>query len=244
VITPYTKSVLKYIHELSAVSDAAADYLCSLTERGVAIIPNGIDLSYYKPPARRSDNRKKKTIFYVGRLEPRKGVKYLLHAYKLLSENRPDVSLIICGDGSERARLEELALDLELPNVTFTGYVTNEEKRRYLQRADLFCAPSLHGESFGVVLLEAMATGLVAVAGDNPGYGAVMQGLGAISLVNPKHSAEFARRLDLLLHENDLRALWRKWAAEEVKQYDWSEVVAQYEELYLQAIKEHQPVER
>lgn len=241
VVTPYTKSVLKYIHELTAVSDAAADYLCSITERSVAIIPNGVDLSFYKPPARRSDRRKVKTIFYVGRLEPRKGVKYLLHAYKVLQEKRPSVKLVIAGDGPDREKLEELAVDLELNNVEFLGYITNEEKVRYLQSADLFCAPALHGESFGVVLLEAMACGLVTVAGDNPGYGAVMNGLGAISLVNPKHTAEFARRLDLLLHEQDLRAIWRTWAADEVSQYDWSEIVEQYEEVYESARKKHKP---
>lgn len=241
VITPYTKSVLKYIHEFTAVSEAAADYVCSLTERSVAIVPNGIDLSFYKPPARRSDNRKTKTIFYVGRLEPRKGVKYLLHAFKLLQDNNPNVSLIIAGDGPDREKLEDLVIDLELQNVQFVGYVTNEEKRRYLQTADLFCAPALHGESFGIVLLEAMACGLVTVAGDNPGYASVMQGLGAISLVNPKHSAEFARRLELLLHENELRSLWRTWAAEDVQQYDWSKVINQYEAIYDDARKKHKP---
>ncbi len=244
VITPYTRSVLKYIHEFTAVSEAAADYVCSLTERSVAIVPNGIDLSFYKPPARRSDNRKAKTIFYVGRLEPRKGVKYLLRAFKLLQENQPNVSLVIAGDGPDREKLEDLAIDLELQNVQFVGYVTNDEKRRYLQTADLFCAPALHGESFGIVLLEAMACGLVTVAGDNPGYASVMQGLGAISLINPKHSAEFARRLELLLEQSDLRSIWRTWAADDVPQYDWNRIIEQYETVYNDARKNHKPNEK
>lgn len=239
VVTPYTKSVLKYIDELTAVSEAAADYVCSMTDRSVAIVPNGIDLSFYKPPTRRSDNRKSKTVFYVGRLEPRKGVKYLLQAFQLLQQKQPDVKLIIAGDGPDREKLEELAADLELRGVQFVGYITNEEKRRYLQSTDLFCAPALHGESFGIVLLEAMACGLVTVAGDNPGYASVMRGLGAVSLVNPKHFAEFARRLELLLHENDLRSLWRTWAADDVQQYDWDKVIQQYEEVYVLARKKH-----
>jgi phosphatidylinositol alpha-mannosyltransferase len=243
VVTPYTKSVLKYIHELTAVSDAAAEYLCSLTERSVAIIPNGVDLSFYQPPKKHVDHRKDKdkVIFYVGRLEPRKGVKYLLHAFQQLQEKRPGVSLVIAGDGPDREKLEELAADLELHHVHFLGYVTNDEKLKHLQAADLFCAPALHGESFGVVLLEAMACSLVTVAGDNPGYAAVMQGLGAVSLVNPKHTAEFARRLDLLLHENDLRGLWRTWAADQITQYDWKEIVAQYEQVYEHARMKHKP---
>jgi phosphatidylinositol alpha-mannosyltransferase len=239
VITPYTKSVLKYIDGFTAVSEAAAEYVCSLTDKDVALIPNGIDPKKYRPPARRSDNRKRKTIFYVGRLEQRKGVKHLLHAFKLLTEMEPEVSLIIAGDGTDRQKLESLAADLELENVEFVGYITEREKLHYLRTADLFCTPALYGESFGIVLLEAMATGTVTVAGDNPGYASVMNGLGAISLVNPKHHAEFSRRLSLLLHETDLRRLWREWASSQLPQYTYPVIVDQYEEVYRKAIKRH-----
>lgn len=236
VITPYTKPILKYIDVLTAPSDAAADYVCSLTDAPVAIIPNGINLKDFKPPKKFSDSRKTKTIFYVGRLEGRKGVKYLLRAFKLLSAKHPDVSLVIGGDGPDRAKLEMLADDLELNNVTFLGYLSHEDKVKFMQTSDLFCVPSLFGESFGVVLLEAMATGLVTVAGDNPGYAAVMNGLGSLSLVDPKHSAEFARRLELLLYQKDLRRLWREWAATEIPQYSWDRIVGQYENVYEKAL--------
>lgn len=239
VVTPYTKSVLKYIDEFTAVSDAAAEYVCSLTDKPVALIPNGIDLHRYKAPARRSDNKKQKTIFYLGRLEQRKGVKHLLHAFKIASEANPNISLIIAGDGPDRAKLESLVGDQSIKNVVFTGYITDKEKVHYLRTADLYCSPALYGESFGIVLLEAMASGLVTVAGDNPGYASVMNGLGAISLVNPKHHAEFARRLNLLLQENDLRVLWRQWAAEQISQYDYATIVTQYEEVYDAALRDH-----
>jgi phosphatidylinositol alpha-mannosyltransferase len=239
VVTPYTKSVLKYIHECTAVSEAAAEYVGTLTEKPIALIPNGIDLTRYKAPIRRSDNRKQKTILYIGRLEQRKGVKHLLHAFKQVHAKDPSVSLIIAGDGPDRSKLELLAADLELQNVTFVGYITDKEKIHYLRTVDLYCSPALYGESFGIVLLEAMATGLVTVAGDNPGYASVMKGLGAISLVNPKHHAEFARRLSLLLHENDLRRLWREWALEQLRQYDYRTIVDQYEEIYKSAHAKH-----
>lgn len=236
VITPYTKPILRYIDALTAPSDAAAEYVCTLTDAPVAIIPNGIHLQDYKPPKKFDDKRKTKTIFFVGRLEGRKGVKYLIRAFKLLSEKHPGVNLVIGGDGPDRAKLEMLADDLGLNNVTFLGYLSHEDKVRLLQTSDLFCAPALFGESFGVVLLEAMATGLVTVAGDNPGYSAVMNGFGSISLIDPKHGPEFARRLELLLYQNDLRELWREWAVSEVRQYSWDRVVKQYEEVYKKAI--------
>lgn len=235
VITPYTKASLKYLHALTAVSDAAAELVCRNTDEPVAIIPNGI-ASRFTPPKRFVDGRKHKTILFVGRLDTRKGVKYLLHAYAALAEKDPEVSLIIAGDGAEREKLEQLAADLELPNVQFLGFVSDAEKIRLLRTSDLFCAPSPYGESFGLVILEAMATGLVTVAGDNPGYSAVLSGLGALSLINPKHTAEFARRLQLLLREPDLRRLWRDWAVHEMPKYSYERIVDQYLEVYEAAI--------
>ncbi len=236
VVTPYLKSVLKYIDEFTAASEPAAEYISTLTDQPIVLTPNGIDLMAYRPPARRSDKRQNKTIFYVGRLEQRKGVKHLMHAFALLAKEHPDVALVIAGDGPDRSKLEGLAADLELKQVSFLGYITEKEKVRYLRAADMACYPALWGESFGIVLLEAMATGTVTVAGDNSGYATVMKGLGAISLVNPKHHAEFARRLSLLLYENDLRKLWRDWAKEEIQQYSYPRVVDHYEEVYRAAM--------
>ena len=84
-----------------------------------------------------------------------------------------------------------------------------------------------------------MACQLVTVAGDNPGYESVMKGLGVISLVNPRHPEEFARRLGLLLRETDLRKLWRNWAKQEVQQYDYPKIVNRYEEVYAEALRNH-----
>lgn len=234
---PWAKLVVKDIHAYTAVSEAAAEQICKHTAEPVAIIPNGIDMKRFKRPRKIYDGRKDSSILYVSRLEGRKGVKYLLHAFAELQLHRPDVRLVLVGDGPDREKLEELATELELRNVQFLGYVTTEKKIALYQESDLFCAPSLYGESFGVVLLEAMASGLVTVAGDNPGYASVLKGLGSISLVDPKHTAEFARRLELLLYETDLRKLWRNWAVAELPQYSYDHIVAQYEEVYKKAIK-------
>lgn len=239
VAVPYIKPLMQYIHEYVAVSEPAAKYVAELTGKPVAIIPNAVDVKHFKAPQRRNDARPQKTILYVGRLENRKGVKYLLRAFKLLGEKHPGVSLVIAGDGTDRAKLVSLARELELKNVTFTGYITDREKLGYLRSSDLFCAPSPYGESFGLVLLEAMATGLVTVAGNNPGYRSVLKGMGSLSLVNPKVTAEFAHRLELLLYEKALRKLWREWAHEQLPHYSVERVVDQYEALYKQALKAH-----
>jgi phosphatidylinositol alpha-mannosyltransferase len=238
VVNPYLKSVLKYIDEMTAVSLSAADYVEGMTDQPITIIPNGIDLSKYKQVKTKKDPNEK-MILYIGRLERRKGTKYLIRAFKLLAQDNPNVKLVIAGNGHEREMLELLAEDLKIKNITFLGYISEEHKLELLHQADIFCSPALFGESFGIVLLEAMATGAVSVVGNNSGYIDVMQGIGAMSIVNPEDSAEFARRLDMLIHENDLRRVWTKWAKNYVQQFDYPHVVTQYEDFYRQAIKEH-----
>lgn len=233
VITPYTKPLLRHIDAFTAVSEAAAEYLLTLADVSVEIIPNGIDLKYFgKTAGAKKPAKGPRTILYLGRLEGRKGVKYLLRAFAELEAREPNVRLVLAGDGVDREKLELLAEELGLKNVEFLGYVDEETKQRLLHTADLFCSPAIFGESFGVVLLEAMASGLVTVAGDNPGYASVMQGLGKLSLINPKDTSLFAHRLQLLLFDEDLRALWKKWAKDYVRQFDYPKVVDRYEAVY------------
>jgi phosphatidylinositol alpha-mannosyltransferase len=108
-----------------------------------------------------------------------------------------------------------------------------------LHRADVFCSPARYGESFGIVLLEAMAAGVPTIAGDNVGYISTMKETGAISLVNPQDTIDFARRLDLMLFNEDLRKLWMRWAKNYVKQYNYPIVVDKYEKVYEKALKKH-----
>lgn len=240
VVTPYLKSVMSYLHELTAVSLSGAEYASTLTDQPITIIPNGIDLNKYKPlPAKDKAKATGKTILYVGRLEGRKGVKYLLRAFKVYSEKHPKDKLVIVGDGPDREKLELMTEDLELNHVSFLGFVPEDKKLKLFSEADLFISPALFGESFGIVLLEAMAMGVVTVAGNNSGYSDLMQGVGALSIVNPEDAEEFARRIDLLMHEEVLREAWLNWAKDYVKQFDYPKVVKQYEDFYKKALKTH-----
>jgi phosphatidylinositol alpha-mannosyltransferase len=241
VVTPYTKGILKYLHELTAVSDAAVDYVSSLTDQPIAIIPNAIDLNYYRQPVKKFQKAddEPKTILFVGRLERRKGLKYLLQAFQLIEQEDDNVRLVVIGNGPNRERLESFADELGLKNVSFLGYVDNDVKLELLQTADLFCAPAIFGESFGIVLLEAMACGAVVVAGDNSGYASVMRDTGAISLVNPHDTIEFARRIQLMLNDAGIREVWHKWAKDYVKQFSYEHITDQYEELYQAALQKH-----
>ena len=240
VVTPYLKSVMKYLNVLTAVSDSGAQYAATLTDLPITIIPNGIDLVKYSNKAvKKKSGGKTKTILYIGRLERRKGAKYLLQAFQVLAQDNPGVKLLIAGDGPDRQKLELLAEDLKLKNVSFLGYISEKLKLKLLAEADLFCSPALFGESFGIVLLEAMATGTVIIAGNNSGYSDLMQGTGAISIVNPEDTTEFARRMELLLHDEQMRKIWQAWAKKYVKQFSYPIIVDQYEALYEDSLKQY-----
>lgn len=238
VVTPYLKSVMKYIDVLTAVSDSAAEYPAGMTDEPITIIPNGIDLKKYND-AKKTKKTSEKTILFIGRLERRKGVKYLLQAFQLFEQNNQNVKLLIAGDGPDREKLEILAEDLKIKNIQFLGYISEELKLELLQTSDLLVSPAIYGESFGIVLLEAMATGTVSIGGNNSGYIGLMQGIGELSIVNTQDIDEFARRLNLLVNEDQLREIWQKWAKGYIKQFSYPQVISQYEELYKEALQQH-----
>jgi len=128
------------------------------------------------------------TILFVGRHEPRKGLAVLLDAMRSLP---PDIRLWIVGDGPETAELR--ARTAGDPRIEWLGPIDEADKRARMRGADLFCAPSLGGESFGIVLIEAMAAGTAIVASDLPGYAKVAQD--AAQLVPPHGPEELAQAL-------------------------------------------------
>ncbi|MBA2279054.1 glycosyltransferase family 4 protein [Candidatus Saccharibacteria bacterium] len=235
---PYARSIFRNLAAMTAVSESAARFVREWSELPVTIVPNYIDLELYN--SLESIKRSNNTILYIGRLEKRKGVKYLLKAFAELSEHDSQVELIIAGDGSERERLENWVEAHQVPRIKFLGAITEAEKMKLLHEAAVFCSPAIYGESFGVVLLEAMAAGAPIVAGDNPGYACVMLDRGLLSLVNPKDTGDFARRLELFLHDEGVRKTWLAWAKKYIKQFDSKPVIDQYENVYKFVVTEKQ----
>jgi phosphatidylinositol alpha-mannosyltransferase len=235
-VVPYTKSVLKYLDALTAVSPAASEYVKNLTNRHIEIVPNGIDLNRFKFSDQDSNT---KTILFLGRLEKRKGLEYLLDAYQLLKNKYPEVVLKIAGSGAKRKSLEKYIDQNKISDVTFLGFIPESEKVSLMTNATVYCSPAPYGESFGIVLLESMAVGTPVVAGNNAGYSGVMTGTGMLSLVNPRSTQDFAQRLELMLYNADVRKLWRQWAKQEVYKYRFENIADMYENVYKKALKEN-----
>lgn len=245
LMAPFAKYIEPKLHAITAVSPVARNTALTYAPNAtIDIVPNGIDTSAYGNPAEVSNTKKPtkntiKTIVYIGRLEKRKGVRYLLDAYAELRKVQHDVRLIIAGDGRLKSSLQARVEKYDIPDVSFVGFVSDAEKIRLLRTADIFCSPALYGESFGIVLLEAMAANCVIVAGNNPGYASVITGRGRLSLVNPESVSDFAQRLELLLYDEQLRDMWKAWAKGYVRQFEYTAVVDQYEAVYAKAKKAH-----
>jgi len=201
------------------------------------IIPNGIDVDVFKPglsPIRhlRDENV---NILFVGRLEKRKGLGDLLRGYEFMRQRVPHSRLIIVGDGPMRGQVESYISRHRLPNVVMAGYVPDSVKPRYYGSADIFCAPATGGESFGIVLLEAMASGLPVVATEVPGYMSVLEPGRDSLTVRPKGWAELGATMVVLARDAELRARMGAYGHEKARRYAWDAVAAQVIDVYEEA---------
>jgi len=202
------------------------------------IIPNGIDYPYFAgevPPFPQFMDGKR-NILFLGRQEKRKGLPYLLQAYARLKAEMPDIRLIVVGpDGGMRPACQRFVERHGLEDVAFTGYVPYTDLPRYYKTADVFCAPNTGHESFGIVLLEAMAAGTAIVASDIEGFAEVVSDGQEGLLVPSRDSEALATALSRLLSDGDLRRHMAERGAKKAQLYSWDrvsqQILAYYEQV-------------
>ena len=232
---PILKYWFKRLDGLIAVSPVARQYVSRFFPGEYRIIPNGIDVDHFserKQPIPDLDDGKL-NILFVGRMEKRKGLRYLLEAYGKLKWDFRDIRLLVVGPGNLDKDCYRILGERNLEDVVFLGSVPYRELPRYYQSAHICCAPATGRESFGIVLLEAMASGRPIVASRIPGYATVLshgeQGL----LVPPKDSASLSEALALLIRNPQLREQMAERGRQTVEQYRWEEVARQVMDYYL-----------
>jgi phosphatidylinositol alpha-mannosyltransferase len=231
---PLLRRVASRLRARFAVSPDAAATAREVTGGDYSIVPNGIVIERYSavPPWPKDGP----TIVFVGRHEPRKGLDVLLQAYARL---RPPARLWVLGTGPETATLRRRYEDLS--SVEWVGTVGEAEKAARLRAADVVCVPSLYGESFGVVLLEAMAAGTALVATDLPAYRRVVSDGKDALLVPPGDPEALARALDRLIRDHHLAEQLISGAKETVAQYSMDRVAAAYMEHYAKVLEATRP---
>ena len=233
----------RYMNKLDAritVSSAARHFVSRYFPGEYRIIPNGVDVDFYanaKPFPEFRDGRV--NIFFVGRVEPRKGAMYLMRAYAKIKERYPETRLIIAGRGPEIGKLRRYAHERKVGDVFFAGRPSDEDKARFYKTADIFVAPSTGQESFGIVLLEAMAAGCAVVASDIHGYKRVVQRNVTGLLVEPKDPDALAEALERLINDPAQRTSLGQAGAMRAHEYDWTHVTTELVQVYEEIIARH-----
>ncbi len=221
-----------------AVSEAAREFIDSYFPAEYEIIPNGISLDRFhkraEPLPEFMDGRP--NILFVGRYnEPRKGFRYLIRAMPMIRSQFPDARLIVVGQGLSD-RYEHFLAHHGIDDVIFAGFVEADDLPRYYASCDVFVAPSTGRESFGLILLEALASGKPVVASAIAGYSAVIRnGLDGV-LVEPKNAQALALAIVRVLADRALRERLVASGTEHVKQFSWAVVAERLLAVYQRAI--------
>ncbi len=239
--TLFLKRWFSKLHGKIAVSKPAMELVNKHFPGYYTIIPNGVDLDYFSSAVSPIDEfgDGKINILFVGRLEKRKGLDYLLEAHKQIKQEIPNSRLIIVGPGTRlRNKYEKRVAQNGLKDVVFVGYVAHDELPRYYKTADIVCAPATGKESFGIVLLEAMALGKPVVASNIDGYASIMtHGVEGL-LVPPKDEKALAQALISLMANESLRQQMGARGRLTAGGYDWKHIVQRVFDYYVKVLSE------
>lgn len=235
------RSYFNALHGLIAVSETAKSSCDKYFAGDYRVIPNGIDLEFFRPDAEPMPEltEPRPRVLFVGRFEPRKGLKYLLMAMPEIVRQVPEVELVVVGTGLLGYSYKAY-LDKEVQaHVRWAGLIPGEERPRYYASCDVYCSPALGNESFGIVLLEAMASGKPIIASDIPGYRSVLtdgeQGL----LVQPRDVSGLARTIVRVVKDRELARRMGENGLRRALDFSWPVVAGRVEAVYKELLREY-----
>lgn len=235
---PFLGRYFRRLNGRIAVSSAAAEFVSRFFPAEYRIIPNGVDARRFGSGAipLRQFRDGKLNVLFLGRIDQRKGLKYLLRALPRIRERHPNTRFIIAGEGPLRADYERWVEHKGWRDVVFLGRVPEEDKPSLYASAHVFCAPSTGGESQGIVLLEALAAGRAVIASDIPGYRSVIRDGMDGQLVRPGDSEHLAWAVCRLLGNERERARLGHAGRKRAEGYSWGHVSREVEAYYLELI--------
>ena len=231
--------IIKKIDGIIIVSKPLRKYISKYFNCKKKVIPNGIDLGAFASRDAFNEYKDGKiNLLFLGRIEKRKGLIYLIKAFEILKKRHINLRLIIVGSGNLEKKCKKYVEKKRIKDVVFVGNISEEDKIKYMNTCDIFCAPSIYGESFGIVLLEAMACGKPIVAFANQGYRQVLKGIQRRFLVKPKDVESLAKKIEMLMLNKKIRKELSAYGKREVKKYSWDLVGKQVEEFYEEILNE------
>jgi phosphatidylinositol alpha-mannosyltransferase len=222
-----------------AVSPAARHTIARHIGGEYEIVPNGVDVGQFSSAERLPElDDGRLSVLFVGRMEPRKGVKFLFQAMPEILDAVPECRLTVVGSGPYARYYRSFIPPAAADRVEFAGFVSAEMLPRYYASSDVYCSPATGGESFGIVLVEAMAAGAAVVASDIAGYRDVVKHEETGLLVEPESPGSIAAGVIRLAREGDLRRRLVENAKRDVEQYSWERVTSRIVEVYEAAVAE------
>lgn len=235
-IGPILEPIVEKLTARIAVSELARSTLKDHFETDAVVIPNGIDGQKYANAIISKDYSGENTIGFIGRFEePRKGLQVLLDSLPIVARFIPDVSYLIAGPGDNKEFLKNINPEVK-GRVKFLGLLSNKEKESFLKSIQIYVAPNTGGESFGIILTEALSAGTAVVASDIPAFKAVLENGEAGALFKNEDSTDLAKVLVELLRDKDRREKLASNGKLSAQKYDWQVVAEQIESVYEMAI--------
>ncbi|CAN5399437.1 phosphatidyl-myo-inositol alpha-mannosyltransferase [soil metagenome] len=230
-----TSRTRKRLDHVLAASPEVQDYAQSGFGLQSTLMPCPVDIRRFKAGQRMDEyNDGKFNIFFLGRLDERKGPTHLLGALSLFDRDElSNLRVAIGGDGPDMQKLRDQANANGLNDVVeFAGRIPESDKPDFLASADITALPSTSGESFGISVVEAMASGAAVIAGDNAGYRSILSSRTPELLINPTHSGNFANVLSKLIKSDELRHDVQLRQQEGLHEYDTSTVTGRILDVY------------
>lgn len=229
ILFPYRRYI-NYADKIVAVSNAAASFISHFTNKDVSVIPNGVNVSDIAPKKKDFDG---KNLLFVGRFVYRKGLHLLLQAMEDVVKEDNEAKLTIVGKGYFNHIIKILirALDLQ-NNVVIREGLAREELIREYQRSNVFLMPSIYGESFGIVLLEAMASKTPIIASNQGGIKEIIKHEQTGLLIERNKVKAMSENILRLLNDKEYSKKLSSNAYRDVKKFDWSKVTKEIEIAY------------
>lgn len=235
-IGPILEPIVEKLTARIAVSELARSTLKDHFDTDAVVIPNGIDGQKYANAPMTKEFSGPNTIGFMGRFEePRKGLQVLIDSLAIVARFVPDVKYLIAGPGDSDEFVKNLNPQLQ-NRITFLGRLSDRQKESFLKSVEIYVAPNTGGESFGIILTEALSAGTAVVASDIPAFKAVLENGEVGALFRNEDSSDLAKVIVALLRDDARREKLATNGKLSAQKYDWQVVAEQIESVYEMAI--------
>ena len=229
---PILEPVIEKLTARIAVSEMARTTLREHFQTDAVVIPNGIDSAKYASATKRAEYSSPVSLGFLGRFEePRKGLNLLISALPAIARFFPDIELIVAGPGNIESMLKSIPSNVR-SRIRFVGMLSEAQKADFLRSVDIYVAPNTGGESFGIILIEAMAAGAAILASDIPAFAEVLQGGEYGNLFTSESAQSLAHNVVSMLKDAPLRRVKSGCALAASERYDWKNVASEISDVY------------